>query len=162
MTIKLGYRGRSWASVQLEVAPAEGEAGREIDRVPGKPLDSLGLVAPVEVPCVSIRYQTAQKLHACTEAPMGGRTNDRFRDLIDLLLLEDLVPNDLWAAVRVACMELFHLRGRHEWPPTVTVFGDWPEPYRSLASELAFPVENVHEAAAEVNRLISRITAVPP
>ena len=39
--IKLAYRGRSWATVQLEIAVAEGQAGREIDRLPGKPLDAL-------------------------------------------------------------------------------------------------------------------------
>lgn len=55
--------------MQLEIAGAEGEAGREIDRLPGKPLDALGLDGPEEVPCVSVRYQIAQKLHACTENP---------------------------------------------------------------------------------------------
>lgn len=59
LDIKLGYRGRSWGTVRLEVAAAEGKAGREIDRVPGKPLDSLGLAAPTEIPCVSVRYQIA-------------------------------------------------------------------------------------------------------
>jgi hypothetical protein len=65
LDIKLAYRGRSWATVRLEIAGAEGAAGREIDRVPGMPLDSLGLDVPADVPCVSVRYQIAQKLHAC-------------------------------------------------------------------------------------------------
>lgn len=50
LQIKLGYRGRSWGTVQLEVAAAEGEAGREIDRVPGKALGPLGLTVPADVP----------------------------------------------------------------------------------------------------------------
>jgi hypothetical protein len=34
MDIKLAYKGKPWGTVQLEVAPAEGRAGQEIDRVP--------------------------------------------------------------------------------------------------------------------------------
>ena len=157
LDIKLVYRGRSWATVRLEVAAAEGEAGREIDRIPGRPLDSLGLDAPIEVPCVSVRYQMAQKLHACTELPPPDRHNDRFRDLIDLLLLEELVSARDWAAVRAACEELFQLRNMHVWPPTVTIFDSWPQGYRVLATELGFPIGDVHEAGEAVQRLVSRI-----
>lgn len=53
--IKLDYRGRAWATVKFEVAPAEGGMGREIERVPAKPLDHLGLTGPSDVPCVAIR-----------------------------------------------------------------------------------------------------------
>lgn len=157
LDIKLAYRGRSWSTVRLEVAAAEGQAGREIDRIPGKPLDALGLDAPAEVPCVSVRYQMAQKLHACTEAPGPGRHNDRFRDLIDLLLLEELVDAQDWPAVRAACEELFDLRNMHAWPPTVTVFDSWPQGYGVMARELGFPIGDVHEAVEAVQRLISRI-----
>src|SRR5207249_3115603 len=145
--IKLNYRGRSWATVQLEVAAAEGEAGREIDRVPGTPLDSLGLAVPTEVPCVSVRYQIAQKLHACTEVPTEGRTNDRFRDLVDLILLEEMVQDEDWTAVRRACEEVFGLRSKQAWPPAATLFDGWGEPYRALAEELEFPVDDVRDAA---------------
>lgn len=65
--------------------------GQEVDRVPAKPLDHLGLSGPSDVPCVAVRWQIAQKLHACTEALTAERRNDRFRDLIDILLLWDLV-----------------------------------------------------------------------
>ncbi|MGH2765551.1 MAG: nucleotidyl transferase AbiEii/AbiGii toxin family protein [Actinomycetota bacterium] len=163
LDIKLSYRGRSWGTVQLEVAPAEGEAGREIDRVPGKPLESLGLTVPADVPCVSIRYQIAQKLHACTEVPAEGRENDRFRDLVDILLLEELVDDQEWAAVRDACEEIFLLRVQHSWPPTVIVFDIWPDPYRALAGEMSFPLTEVEEAAEAVQRMIKRIaTAEAP
>jgi hypothetical protein len=157
LDVKLAYRGRSWATVRLEIAEAEGVAGREIDRVPGKPLDSLGLDVPAEVPCVSVRYQIAQKLHASTEVSGPDRTNDRFRDLIDLLLLEGLVDDEGWPAVRAACEELFMLRDKRPWPPDVTVFASWPDGYTALASELAFPVLDVNEAAGAVRGLITRI-----
>lgn len=157
LQIKLGYRGRSWGTVQLEVAAAEGEAGREIDRVPGKALGPLGLTVPADVPCVSIRYQIAQKVHACTEVPTDGRENDRFRDLIDLLLLEELVQNDEWPTVRAACEEIFTLRAAHSWPPTVVAFDSWSEPYGALAAELSFPLADVDKAANAVQTMIGRI-----
>ncbi|MBI4730249.1 MAG: nucleotidyl transferase AbiEii/AbiGii toxin family protein [Acidobacteria bacterium] len=159
LDIKLSYRGRSWGTVQLEVAATEGETGREIDRVPGVPLDALGITGPVHVPCISIRYQIAQKLHACTEVPSGGRQNDRFRDLIDLLLLADLVESDEWPRVRAACEEISALRAKQPWPPTVTVFDIWAGPYRALAAELSFPLIEVEEAADAVRAMIERIAA---
>jgi hypothetical protein len=159
LDIKLSYRGRSWGTVQLEVAPAEGTAGKEIERIPGKSLDPLGLEGPSDVPCVSIRYQIAQKLHACTEVPLRNKENDRFRDLIDLLLLEELVEEDEWPALREACEELFELRTKHGWPPTVIVFDSWPEPYRALAEELGFPITDITEAADAVQTMIDRIAS---
>lgn len=139
LDIKLTYRGRSWATVQLEVAAAEGTAGREIERVPGKPLDPLGLEGPEDVPCVSIRYQIAQKIHACTEIPSGAKENDRFRDLIDLLLLEELVEEDEWTAVRHACEELFQLRAKHTWPRRSSSSSRGPGRSEPLRKSSPFP-----------------------
>lgn len=159
LDIKLSYHGRSWGTVQLEVAAAEGEAGREIDRIPGKILDSLGLSVPAAVPCVSIRYQIAQKMHASTEVPSHGEDNDRFRDLVDLLLLEELIEDGEWPGVRNACEEIFRLRAKHPWPPPVVVFDSWPDPYRALAAELSFPILEVEDAAEAVRSIIDRIVA---
>jgi hypothetical protein len=41
----------------------------------------------------SVRYQIAQKLHAVTEQPTDGYANLRYRDLIDILLLGELVED---------------------------------------------------------------------
>lgn len=147
--------------MHLANAVAEGQAGCEIDRLPGKPLDALGLEAPTEVPYVSVRHQIAQKLHGCTETPADGRTNDRFRDLIDLLLLEELVKDGDWAGLRAAGKEIFALRQLHLWPPVVTVFDGWSETYPVLATEVGFPVTDVNEAAERVQQLIGRIAVAP-
>ena len=55
--------------------------------MPAIPLGPFGLHGPEDVACVAVRYQIAQKLHACTEVFARGRTNNRFRDLIDVLML---------------------------------------------------------------------------
>lgn len=155
LDLKLAYRGRSWGTVKLEVAPTEGDAGQEIDRVPAIPLGPFGLSGPEDVACVAVRYQIAQKLHACTEVFAEPPSNDRFRDLSDLLMLESLI-DDL-ARVRGACVEIFELRAKHSWPPTVTVFEGWPEQYAALASELDFEPSDVHAAASNVQRLVEAI-----
>jgi len=89
--LRLSYKGRTWGSVQLEMAPVEGRMGLELDRVKAMSLDSLRVPLPEAANCVSLRYQAAQKLHACTEVFDEGRENDRFRDVMDLLLVEDLL-----------------------------------------------------------------------
>jgi hypothetical protein len=111
--IKLSFAGRSWSSVKLEISPPEGSAS-EPEKVPALPLDFVGLQGPKSLPCVPVRYQIAQKLHAVTER-FSDRENGRERDLIDLILLRKLV-DDL-GEVRDACVETFATRRQHTWPP---------------------------------------------
>jgi hypothetical protein len=59
--------------------------------------------------------------------------NDRFRDLIDVLLLRDLEP-DL-ARVAEACRDVFNARGKQPWPPHLTAESSWSTQYRALAVE---------------------------
>ncbi len=154
--IKLAYRGKSVITVKLEAAAFEGGMGDEIDHVPAKSLDHVGLTGPETVPCVAVRWQIAQKLHACTETFEHGE-NDRFRDLIDLQLLAGLVDDDEWADVKAACIEVFEGRAKHDWPPTLTVQPSWAAGYRELADATALSVIDVEEAAEAVRELINRI-----
>jgi hypothetical protein len=50
MNIKLSYKGRPWGTVQLEVAPAEGTSGQEIDRIQRR----------------RCQYDTAARVCSCT------------------------------------------------------------------------------------------------
>jgi hypothetical protein len=104
------------------------------------------------VPCVSVRYQMAQKLHACT-----GRENDRSRDLIDLILLRVMLGTDDLPRVREACLEIFVPRAEHTWPPTIVVFDAWRESFPREADEFGFEIRDVDQAAAEVQALIGEI-----
>ncbi len=161
--LKLTYKGRSWQTVQLELAASEGEAGQEIDRLPAIPMDPVGIEGPSEIPCVAVRYQIAQKLHACTTEPEPERQNDRSRDLIDLLLLRDLLsqqPAEHGAElrrVRTACLEIFELRDQQPWPPTIRVYDNWRDTYPQEAAELGFAIENVDEAGHLVQLFVQDI-----
>jgi len=53
-----------------------------------------------------------------TLPPRPGKRNERFRDLVDLLLLlllEELGTD--YAGLREACEQVFRTRGTHDWPP---------------------------------------------
>jgi hypothetical protein len=159
MDIKLAYKGRPWGTVQLEVAPAEGRSGQEVDRVPARPLDDVQLQGPERIACVSVRYQIAQKIHACTEVYADGHENDRFRDLVDLALLRDLVDGGDLPAVREACVEIFELRGKQAWPPGVRVHPSWAAGFEAMAAELGFYTDDVEVAADALRAFIDEVDA---
>jgi hypothetical protein len=106
---------------------------------------------------LSERWQIAQKLHAVTEQFADGRENPRFRDLIDLQLLEAFEPDV--GSVRDACERVFAARAQHAWPPTVVTQPSWPEAYRAMAEEIGFPAADVDEAVGNVQRYVDRIVA---
>ncbi len=151
--VKLTYQGRGWATLRVEVSPPEGKA-HEPESVPALSVSEFGLTGPTEVACLSLRYQIAQKIHACTER-FPDRENERVHDLIDLQLMEELI--DDYSPAKAACIEIFDLRRTHSWPPTPTVEPTWPDTYRELAAELDFPTKNIDEAIARVQGLINRI-----
>jgi hypothetical protein len=157
--LRLSYKGRSWGSVQLEMAPVEGMMGQELDRVETISLHPLQVPLPETANCISLRYQVAQKLHACTEVFDEGRENDRFRDIMDMLLVEGLLYDVGLAHVREACVDIFTVRDKHAWPPIVTVYDSWRVPFAALARENGFTPEDIDEAAAAVTALIAAIDA---
>ena len=166
LDVKVAFNGRSWATVRLEISPPEGRSGDESQVLDAISIEDFGLIGPEKVRCLSIRYQIAQKLHACTEVFPSGRENDRFRDLIDLLLLRALDP-DL-TAIRHACVDIFTSRAKHAWPPTLNAPSSWAEPYARLAGELEFAITDLDEAARLVGEFIGEIdeavdiTPAPP
>jgi hypothetical protein len=153
--VKLLFRGRIWATLKLEVAQPDSRAtdGEEVETIP---IDEFGIEGPRMVRCLSLRYQIAQKLHAVTQRFEAGE-NERFRDLIDLVICRDLVADI--SEVREACIETFDARNLHAWPPNLLVPDSWAEPYMALAEEMDFSVTDVGDAAAQVRELISEIDA---
>jgi Nucleotidyl transferase AbiEii toxin, Type IV TA system len=155
MDVKMTYRGRPWATLRLEASPPGAER-TEAEEISAFSLTQLGLEGPEQVACQSFRYQMATKLHAVTERFEAGE-NDRFRDLIDLLLLRDLQPDI--AHVAEACRDVFEARAKQPWPPQLSAEPSWPEQYRALAIEQGFAIQDVADAADLVQALIEEIAA---
>ncbi len=142
----------------MEVAAPEGDALSRVDTVEVS-LDPVGLPAPPTVPCLSVRYQIAQKLHACTDPLDGQRANDRAHDLADLILLEELLEDGEMADVRSACLDVFTIRDRQPWPPALVAPPHWPVLWDAIVEEDRFPVTDLADAVQRVRTLISRIDA---
>lgn len=149
------YRGGAWTSVTVDIARAEpGEA--EVEWVRAIPLtDLFGVTGPIELPCLPLRFHIAQKLHGMTLPPRSGKRNERFRDLIDLLLMEALVTD--YAGLRAACESVFHSRRTHQWPPDLDVPAHWIEPFARMAAELELPVADADEGMNRVRAFVTRI-----
>lgn len=155
--VKISFQGRGWQTLTMEIAQPEGRHGAEPEMVGAVvSIEQFGLPSPKRVAVMAIRYQIAQKLHAVTEQP-SERENERYWDLIDLLLLRDLVEDV--RPIREACVEVFENRKSHRWPPALVVPASWHRPYAADAATLAFTPGVVEEAATEVRAMIAEIDA---
>ncbi|MCZ8377641.1 nucleotidyl transferase AbiEii/AbiGii toxin family protein [Mycobacterium sp. CPCC 205372] len=160
-TAKLSYRGKPFASVPIEVSTVEAGNADQFDSLTSDALGLVGVAAAVSVPCMTIPWQIAQKLHAVTAALGEPRVNDRAHDLVDLQLLEGLLLGTDLAPTRSACIAVFEARAQHSWPPRVAALPHWPPIYSGALEglnhlELAATVE---EAAEVVQRFVERIDA---
>lgn len=156
--VKLNYKGKPIGSLPMEVAAPEGHALQRVDTVEVS-LEPVGLPAPPAVPCLSVRYQIAQKLHACTDPLDGRRPNDRAHDLADLILLEELLDDDDVGDARSACVDIFAIRDAQPWPPALVAPPHWPALWKAVVEEDQFPVATLDDAVERVRTLIKRIDA---
>ncbi|WP_261899808.1 nucleotidyl transferase AbiEii/AbiGii toxin family protein [Mycobacterium marinum] len=160
-TAKLSYRGQPFASVPIEVSTVEAGNADQFDTITSDALGLVGVPAAVAVPCMTIPWQIAQKLHAVTAALETPRVNDRAHDLVDLQLLEGLLPDADLLPTRSACIAVFEARAQHPWPPRVAALPHWPPIYSGALEgldhlELAATVE---QAVRTVQRFVERIDA---
>jgi hypothetical protein len=151
--VRLSYQTRAWATVRLEISAPEHGAD-EPEYLDAISLQDFKLSGPRSIACLPLRFQIAQKLHAVSERPID-RPNDRFRDLVDLLVLRDLI-DDL-PALRRACESTFDFRATHAWPPPLDAPATWQAGYARLAGEVGLDIVDVDAAAAQVRVFIAAI-----
>jgi hypothetical protein len=157
MEFAVTYRGQPWTSISVDIARAEaGES--EVEWVEAIALtDAFGVTGPALLPCLPLRFHVAQKLHGLTLPPRPGKQNERFRDLVDLLLMEALVTHD-YVALREACELVFRSRRTHSWPPDLTTMpSHWTEPFAHLAVELDLADTDVDRALVKIRDFVARI-----
>jgi hypothetical protein len=155
-------RGQPWTSISVDVA--RWEAGEsDVEWVDAIALtDAFGVTGPAQLPCLPLRFHVAQKLHGMTLPPRPGKQNERFRDLVDLLLIEALVPHD-YPALRTACELVFGSRHTHAWPPNLdAVPPHWAAPFTQLARELELRDTDVDAALIRVRNFVGRILSAGP
>ncbi|MDP4014759.1 MAG: nucleotidyl transferase AbiEii/AbiGii toxin family protein [Candidatus Nanopelagicales bacterium] len=160
-TAKLSYHGKPFASVPVEVSAVEAGNADRYDKITSEALTLIGIPASDAVPCMTLPWQVAQKIHACTELLELPRSNDRAHDLVDLQLLEALLMDESLAETRSASVDVFAARGKQAWPPRVVAQPHWGPIYaRALEGldqlELAPTVE---EGVGRVQAFVNQIDA---
>ena len=169
--VKVSLRGVVWRSVKVEISPDEAGIGDHPLVFATPSLSHFGLPSPDALVGIALRFQIAQKLHACTDPhDPPHAVNDRPRDLVDLLLLRDLLASDtattdadLRAAgqavfdTRAAEAEQLGLVARH-WPPAVQSHPHWPDDYARAAGDAGLTV-TLDDAIAELNDWIGKLDA---
>jgi hypothetical protein len=152
--VSVSYQGSSFSRVKLEVSAYEGIL-RPTELVSAPSLQGFGFEGPDVLPCLPLTKQIAQKLHAVTEMPEAGRRNDRFRDLVDVVLLSTLEPAS--PILREVCEETFSARSKHAWPPSVTAHDHWVEPLERMAVDLGLGVRDAEAIVAYVEEYVTAI-----
>ena len=157
MQLAVTYRGDAWTSITVDLARSEpGEA--DVEFVPAIALkDAFGITGPTDLPVIPLLMHVAQKLHGMTLPPRPGKRNERFRDLVDLLLLEEMVTD--YSGLRDVCELVFRTRGTHDWPPPLEVPVHWVEPFARLTRDLELPIVDAETAIVRVRTFVERIRA---
>jgi hypothetical protein len=159
LDVLLDFKGKPWGTVQIDIARFE-QAATEFEALEPIALADFGLAGPTVVPCISLRHHVAHKLHGVSLPGTDARPNDRFKDLVDLLILMELVE-DL-PGLRAACLEVFASRDTHPWPPTLAAPPHWDEPFARMARESGLGTYTVASAVEAVGRFVARIDAAGP
>lgn len=156
---KLSYMARPFVSVPIEVSPVEAGNAESYDLVGSEAFALVGLPKACAVPCMTLPWQIAQKVHACTDPVEPPRTNDRAHDLVDLQILEALVSSETLSTTRVACLAVFDARESHSWPPILVAPEHWPAIYdRALEGLDGLGLApNLSAAVGRVQAFIHRI-----
>lgn len=143
-----------FSNVQLEVSIYEGTP-RPPEMVRAFSLKPFGLEGPESLPCIPLTKQIAQKIHAVTDPPGEGKTNDRFRDLLDIVMLSAVLPAS--SDLRDVCEETFAVRQGHPWPPDVVLHEHWRAPMEQRASEMGLDTRSADDIVAYVAQYIRDI-----
>jgi hypothetical protein len=167
--VKLAVRGKVWRSIKVEIAGDEADAAEEHDVLSAVHLDHFGLPTPDELLGIAVRFQIAQKLHACTDPHQPpSEPNDRARDIADLLLLRDLVRLEATptaADIGNACAAVFQARadearalGRapRTWPPAVLAYPHWQVDYDRVAVQAKIS-DALDDAVSALNEWIAEL-----
>lgn len=162
-------RGVTWRRIQFEVSPDEAGIGDTCELIESPSLAGFGLPDPDALVGITMRFQIAQKLHAVSDPhEPPDSINDRARDVVDLLLLQELIADTgspTLAEVRTAGIAVFEARATEAralgipsrpWPPTVTAYPHWKTDYDRAAASAGIELP-LDVAVTEVNRWIAAI-----
>lgn len=156
--IKLSYLEKDFMTVPFEISSEEAASLRYPEVISlAISLEPVKLKEPDAVAFLPLKFQIAQKLHACTEASSEDHANDRARDLADLMLIEELGVSTIeLPEIKSACIEIFATRATQPWPPVIRKFPGWNAIWGNLQQTEGLSI-SLEEAIDTVNSFVSRI-----
>jgi hypothetical protein len=156
--LNVQYGGRMLYRLSLDINGSEFEPS--VDVVPSGVLTDLGLPGPVNVALLDVTAQLAHKIHAATQPDTEFYQNERYRDVLDVLIIADSTTLD-YEWVRIVCAAEFARRGTHAWPPTFTLNDRWRKGLRDEAAAHGNLPDDSELVAQRFNNLIAAIEGIP-
>lgn len=165
----LSIRGVTWRRIQVEVAFDEGHVGDYPEQIPVPTTQFFDINSPAVLVGISMNYQVAQKLHACTDPHQPPNfTNDRVRDVVDLTLMKETfyAPGHGLAGIRDAAEDTFMTRaseavdlGRspRTWPTRIRSNPVWEATYQRPAEQAGLTL-SLQETISGLNDWIDEIS----
>lgn len=146
--IAIDYVGLTLVTTDVDLAPSNYDV--VTDAIATAEFVAFDIEA-IDIPCLSLPEQIAQKVHACTEPLRPPRTNLRHRDVTDVLALEQQGFVD-YLKTRENCEIIFAQRATHAWPIQRFAFpGEW-------GTEIQIkPFSSVAEVESAFQTLLERI-----
>ncbi|TFD49824.1 hypothetical protein E3T55_10745 [Cryobacterium frigoriphilum] len=167
--IVLSLKGVTWRRIQVEVAFPEGAIADAAERFPAPRLGYFGVQTAAELAGITLAYQVAQKLHACSDPHQPPIfSNSRVRDIVDLLLIRETFypqPTDL-GPLRIAAEDVFAARAAEatdlgfpprRWPPLIVSNPLWEDEYDRPAAEVKISY-SLDDAIRQVNHWVEQIS----
>ncbi|MDR1426560.1 MAG: nucleotidyl transferase AbiEii/AbiGii toxin family protein [Bifidobacteriaceae bacterium] len=165
LDMRLWLKGAIWRKVRVEVSFPEGKLTETADPVPAPPTGFFGIDVPDQLAGIVMDYQVAQKMHAASDPDLPDYTNERVRDVIDLLLVKHAFYPENPPSLKTACLDLFAARvaearqmgkpPRH-WPPILHANDTWHTLYPELADSVGLEL-SLNEAIQAVHQWIAEI-----
>jgi len=150
LQVEVFYRGAEWTVLIVELGVG---GNTNVEFIEPYDFTTIGLRAALPVPCLNRFEQIAQKLHAATE-PL--EKNMRYRDLVDIYLLDTLLEHDD-RALRNYVRQIFRDRKTHEVPGCLARNPAWHDLLETMLKELRLQV-TVAELYLHLDTLILRAT----
>ena len=169
----VSIKGKTFRRIQVEVAFPEGDIASSVDMIPAPQFQFLGIQSVEQLAGITLSYQIAQKLHACSDPHLPPlQANLRVRDIVDLILIRrhfysDQASADL-AELRRAAEDIFTARAAEAvqlglaerlWPPRIETNDRWAVEYARPAQEVGLEI-SLEDALAEVNEWVAGIASV--
>ncbi|HWU30555.1 MAG TPA: nucleotidyl transferase AbiEii/AbiGii toxin family protein [Microbacterium sp.] len=166
--VLLDIKGKRWANIKVEVSFPEGSIDKHVGTIPAPSTTFFGIEQPSDLATITMAYQVAQKLHACTDPHNPpDESNLRVRDLVDLYLIKQtFYPDDAdLTEVRSAAVDVFSARAEEAkavgspsrtWPPVIVSNELWESEWAKPAGE-AGVVLSLGDVLEALNKWVAAI-----